>query len=103
MLTLSWKHWSHDDLHFDETITELLLGHIFVGEAIFDYLNQKEAVTRMVDIKNKHRERLLNSYGPPIEEYREQWEAHLDYESLIMDKMIDLKRIPVELFMCAKR
>lgn len=30
----------------------------------------KKSVTRIVDIKNAHRERLLNSYNLPIEETR---------------------------------
>ncbi|HLD42965.1 MAG TPA: hypothetical protein VJB08_03180 [Candidatus Nanoarchaeia archaeon] len=87
----------HDDLHFDNTITELIFGGIFVGEAIFDHLNQEGTVSNLIAIKNEHRERLLKSDHLSIEGYREKWERHLDYESLIMDKMIDLEKTPVEL------
>jgi len=78
----------HDDLHFDNTITELIFGGIFVGEAIFDHLNQEGTVSNLIAIKNEHRERLLKSDHLSIEGYREKWERHLDYESLIMDKMM---------------
>lgn len=86
-----------DDLHFDDTITELVFNGEFVGVALHEALNEKEGLERILGIQEQHRSALLGVLEVDATDYRGKWETHLDYESIIMDKMLDLNAIPVDL------
>jgi hypothetical protein len=72
-----------------------------VGEVLYDHLNQAGIVQRLVNICCLTRATLVQmlAIDRTLDGYRQKWEAHLDYESLIMDKMIDLERTSPDLLM----
>ena len=85
------------DLHFDDSITEVMLGEVYIGKAMRPYLSTGEGIERIEAIKEQHRSTLLQRLEYPNGDYRLGWNIHMDYESLIMDKIIDLENIPVML------
>lgn len=85
------------NIQFDDTITNIQIDGQPIGPAIFNLLRKKENVERLIQIKNKTKKELQKSYSMPLHDYRKKWGKHLNYESLIMDKLIDLKKISTEL------
>jgi hypothetical protein len=85
------------NIHFDPTITELMINDVFIGEVMAEQLHEGAEVQRISKMRASNKQRLLDAYDLPLDDYIEKWEIHLDYESLIMDKLIDLQRVPVKL------
>lgn len=83
-----------NDLHYDSSKTELEFEGEFVGRFLYDHLHRPEVVDALVDIRLDTKKRLLESLENPNMDHVEQWNIHQDYESLVMDKMLDLERIP---------
>lgn len=82
-----------DDLRFDDTITELLLGEEFIGRSLRGHLRREDVVDRVLRIRAETLSALEERLASPSD-YVSDWEAHLDYESLVMDKMLDLEGLP---------
>lgn len=85
------------DLHFDEDVVEVMLGDVYIGAVLFDWLHTKEGVERILKIQKEHRIALINVLEHPSFDYRVDWNVELDYESIILDKVLDLERTPAEL------
>jgi hypothetical protein len=85
-----------DDLKFDKTVTEVMQGDIFVGDVAIDFLMTKEGVDKVLGFQEKYRNKLISVLEKPTGDYVADWNTHMDYEAIIMDKMLDLKKLPAE-------
>lgn len=83
-----------DDLHYDDSKTELEFEGEFVGRFLYDKLHQADVTQTLIGIRLDTRKKLLASLEDHAIDPVEQWNLHQDYESLVMDKMLDLERIP---------
>ena len=82
-------------LYFDDTVTEIVNGDKPIGQIAFDFLSSARGVKQILWIQKKHKSRLVECLDGAAD-YRAAWDAHMDYESIIMDKMIDLALLPPE-------
>jgi len=88
-----------DDLKFDNTVTEVMHGNVYVGNAAIDFLMTKEGVDRVLSFQKRYRNKLLSVLEKPTGDYVADWDTHMDYEAIIMDKMLDLEKLPAEALM----
>lgn len=85
-------------LEFDDTITELTLHGDYVGKSCIDYLNSDYGYNKVINVRNNMKKKLENVIeNPNFDDYLKGWDIHLDYESIILDKMVDLQGFPPEL------
>lgn len=88
-----------DNLKFDDTVTEVMLGEDYVGNVAIDFLMTKEGVDRVLDFQKRYRENLIAVHENPTPNFVADWDKHMDYESIIMDKILDLESLPAEALM----
>jgi len=62
-----------------------------------DY-KEKDGTRRFTDAK-RYRENLISVQDNPTPDFVADWNKHMDYEAIIMDKMLDLENLPVEALM----
>jgi len=85
-----------DELKYDNTITEVMYKGECVGEVVTDFLKSKEGVERVFKFQKQYRNNLINILQNPTDNYINDWDVHMDYESIIMDKMINFNILPIE-------
>ena len=93
----------NNSLKFEETVTELEFNGCHVGKYLFDYINSDEGLKFILDERQKIKSELEKKLKrPDRENFLMDWNTHLNYESLIMDKMINFDIIPTHLLVTRK-
>jgi len=91
------------ELEFDNTVTELVLHGDYVGKSCIDYLNSDYGYKKVTSVRDSMKKKLEEVIeNPDIDNYLKGWDIHLDYESIILDKMVDLQGFPSELLQTKK-
>ncbi len=85
-----------DDLKFDDTVTEVMLGEDYAGKVAIELLMTKEGVDRVLDFQKRYRDDLVEVLENPTQDFVADWDKHMDYEAMIMDKLLDLEILPAE-------
>ncbi len=88
-----------DDLKFDNTVTEVMHKDDFVGDVAIEFLMTKEGVDRVLGFQKKYRNKLLTVLEKQTDDFVADWDTHMDYEAIIMDKILDLEKLPAEALM----
>ncbi len=89
-------------LRFDDSITEVMYKGKLAGKCCFKYLNSDKGNTNISKVRKEHKKRLESILTNPTDDFREDWFVHLDYESLIMDKLIDFDRVPANILVTSE-
>ncbi len=88
-----------DDLKFDDTITEVMHQDRFIGDVALDFLMTEKGIKRVLRFQKEYRDKLISALENPSGDYVRDWDSHMDYEAIIMDKVLDLKRLPAQALM----
>ena len=84
-------------IHFDPTVSELMLDDTPLPSALFSFLKSERGSSRIRALRAQSKQQLETILNDNSADYRIVWNKQLDYESLVMEKMIDLDAVPCEL------
>jgi len=59
----------------------------------------REGVDRVLGFQKRYRDKLISVIENPTDDYVADWDTHMDYEAIIMDKILDLEKLPAEALM----
>lgn len=84
-----------DRLQFDDSVTELLIGDELAGKVLLNFINLN--ALKICRIRAKTKKILIATIENESIPRATAFNTHLDYEALIMDKLIDFDAVPNDL------
>jgi len=84
-----------DELVYDNTITELMYKQQPAGKVVTDFLKCKEGTDRVLSYQQQYKNKLYDILHNPTDDYIYNWDKHMDYESIVLDKMINFNILPI--------